>query len=218
MKNTMQKKTEISFAFIGLLFSGATAYFAYSIGSEQVRAAKIQYNPIFVFKKEYTKDHEKDVYITEYFSIENQGYPILTFKAVLDTVLTLKATNYIGKPLSKVTYYPIGYFTGQSSSSGGKGQLSMFIGDKNLSLMSDFINEVDSFNDKNSGKTIINYTTNTIIKISYIDVNDEHHDKYFIDEKPVDVNVYNKLKSQIEDMNALRKKDLKLFELLSHNE
>ncbi len=214
----MQKKTEILFSFIGLLFAGATAYFAYSIGSEQVRTAKIQYSPIFVFKKEYIKDKAKDVYDTEYLSIENQGYPILTFKAVLDTVLTLKLTDYRGKTPSKVMYYPIGYFDGQSSSSGGKGQLSMFIGNNNLWLMSDFQNEVSSFNEKNNGKKIINYVTNTIVKISYMEVNEERHDKYFIDEKPVNLEAYNRIKSQIEGVSDFRKSDLNLYKLIAHDE
>ncbi|MBP1018233.1 hypothetical protein J8628_15035 [Serratia fonticola] len=214
----MQKKAEFYFHLIGLILSGATAYFAYSIGSEQVRAAKIQYAPIFVFKKDYTKDYVNDVYKTEYLSIENQGYPILSFSAVLDTVLTLKLTEYSKKTPPKVMYYPTRYFDGQSSSSGGKGQLSMFIGNNNLWLMSDFQNEVGSFNEKNNGKRIVNYVTNTIVKISYIDANDEHHDKYFIDEKPVTLDAYNKLNSKIEGVSDLGKKDLNLYKLLSISE
>lgn len=214
----MQKKTEFFFTIMGLFFSGVTAYFAYSIGNEQVRAAKIQYAPIFVFKKEYTKDNVKDVYNTEYLSIENQGYPILTFNAVLDTILTLKLTEYKKKTPQKILYYPTSYFDGQSSSSGGKGELSMFIGTNNLWLMSDFEKEVSLFNEKNNGEKIVNYATNTIVKISYIDASDEHHEKYFLDEKPVTLDTYNSLKSKINGMSDLGKNDINLYKIFSTSE
>ena len=115
----MLKKIEVILVFIGVLFSGVTAYFAYSIGSEQVRAAKIQYAPIFVFKKEYTKDNINDDYNAEHLIIENQGYPILTFDVTLDTVLTMKLTEYQEKTPDKIMYYPIGYYDGKSSSREG---------------------------------------------------------------------------------------------------
>ncbi len=123
----MLKKIEVILVFIGVLFSGVTAYFAYSIGSEQVRAAKIQYAPIFVFKKEYTKDNINDDYNAEHLIIENQGYPILTFDVTLDTVLTMKLTEYQEKTPDKIMYYPIGYYDGKSSSSGGRGECRCFL-------------------------------------------------------------------------------------------
>lgn len=213
----MLKKIEVILVFIGVLFSGVTAYFAYSIGSEQVRAAKIQYAPIFVFKKEYTKDNINDDYNAEHLIIENQGYPILTFDVTLDTVLTMKLTEYQEKTPDKIMYYPIGYYDGKSSSSGGRGRMSMFFGNKNLRLMSDLEDEIISFNHENNRKKIIIYKTNNIMKISYIDVNDERHDKYYMDEMPVTSDTYNELKSKIENVSDYSKEDLKLNKLLTVN-
>ncbi|HCM9197740.1 TPA: hypothetical protein QH575_004403 [Enterobacter kobei] len=212
-KNTFEKAA-ILLSFVSVILSGVATYFAYGIGKEQVRAAKIQYSPIFTFKKEYTKNPSGDKYMTEYLSIENEGYPILAFKANLDTILILKITDYRTKPNTTEKYFPVNYFNGQSSSSGGKGQLSMFIGNENLWLLSRVESEMIDFNMKFSPKKIINYQTKTIVKISYIDASEESHEKYFIDEIPVQPQEYFSLKSKVKNIPNLSKNDLELNKLI----
>ncbi|WP_331842599.1 hypothetical protein [Pantoea agglomerans] len=201
-------------SLISLATSAVTTYLAYQIGSDQVKAAKIQFSPIFTFRKEYEKYEGREVYKTEYLSIENEGYPILNFDVSLDTILTLTITDYEERKNSKIIYFPTDYFLGKSSSSGGKGRLAFYIGNENLSLDNKMRQQISAYNQQNYQK-IINYSTNTLIKINYTDASEEQKIKYFIDQKSVNKDQYELIHSRIEGIPEIRMEQFNLQSLIS---
>jgi hypothetical protein len=215
-KNKLRKlNSGVIISSASLLTSLATAYFAYQIGTAQVNAQKIQYSPVFTFRKDYEKYEGKDIYKTEYLSVENEGYPILNFKVSLDTVLTLKLTDYNKAGSDIAISLPTDYFLGQSSSSGGKGRLAFFIGNENLSLDKKMNLQIANFNKENNFKKFIIQTTNTIVKIRYTDASEETKTKYFIDEQSVDRDEYEKIHSKIEGKKQFQLENFDLKSILS---
>lgn len=214
------KKHEPFISFIfglsTLISSAATVYLAKSIGDQQVQAQKIQFAPIFTFNKKY--DIENGIYETEYLTIENQGYPVLNFDAELDTVIQLKRTVYQPKIVEQKVSLPIDYFSGKSGSNGGKGELTMFIGFKNLSFGKKIQDDIIDYNHSHSPNEIINYETHTIVKITYVDAIDEHHTKYFVDQKITTKEVYDIIKGPIANIPDLDKEELKMPSIIKRLE
>jgi hypothetical protein len=180
------------------------------IGEEQVKAAKLQYSPIFTFRTEYEKDPSTDKYTTEFLSIENQGYPILNYQSELKTILTIKKSNLFDNTAEQERHFLIDYYIGKSSSNGGKGQMSFYVGHNNLSILDNLSDETQKYNKVNEFRSTVNYETNTIIKITYIDAADEPHSKFFIDGIMVDEKKYDNLHSKILSESILNREDITL--------
>lgn len=210
--NRIEPHINLIVSIASIVVAMTTAYLAKTIGDEQVRAAQIQYSPIFTFSSDYEKENE--TYKTEYLSIENQGYPILNFKPKLDTIITIKLTSYSPEIKVKSKALPINYYLGRSGVSGGKGKLTMFIGNENMGFAKELGREISKFNNENPNQDIINYDIDTIVKISYIDVLEEKKTKYYINQEAVTENEYQVISDKINSMPALGKEDLKLESLL----
>ncbi|MCW6023036.1 hypothetical protein K1Y37_09070 [Serratia marcescens] len=189
-----------------------TALLAKTIGDEQIRAAKIQYAPIFTFRSDY--EIENEIYKTEYLSIENEGYPILNFNPKLDTVITIRYTSYSPEIKTITISLPISYYLAKSGVSGGKGKLTMFIGDKNMGFAKNLGSEISEFNKNNKNQDIINYNIDTIVKISYVDASEEKKTKYYINQLAVTESEYFAIYDKINGIPALSRNDLTLENLL----
>ena len=112
-----------------ILLALATIYFTYTISEKQNRISKLEYSPLFVLEKDqlYTKDFIPTG--TDEIKITNEGYAVNNYSSDVDSILTI---YYSFNHQSKSLIYNLDYFSVMSHKSGGKGEMTSGIGEKNF--------------------------------------------------------------------------------------
>lgn len=164
---------------IPIVISLSTAYLTYMIGDNQSKISKLEYAPIFIFKKSLEYDENLKIYHTERLTISNEGYPIQNFDKVIHTFLLVKqyTDQEIKEKIIPINYFWIGY-----TANGGKGKLSELFGKNNNSHFFELSQEIIEFNQNNRDKTINISLINTA-KLIYIEADGSIKESYYKDEK-----------------------------------
>lgn len=164
-----------------LIITASQSYLAY----KQYQAAKLAYSPIFIFRKDFTKNASTKNYETESLKVFNMGYPINSYTAKEESYLKIIKKTY-NSDRNELRFIPITYYAAQVTYSGGKDEMGNFIGTNDNN--SDFANLFWGINKMNLARKTEDpsYEIELVqsMSISYSDIEGEEYTKYYLDFKP----------------------------------
>lgn len=173
-----------------LIIAGAQSYIAY----KQYEASKLSFSPIFVFQEDLIKRDGSEKYDNENLKIINMGYPINNYSS--KEYIFIKATKKVIKEsvIKKSILIPVNYYAASFSNTGGKDTMETFIGmDNNM----DYVNLSWSVNALGEKKVVTGpfYDIGLIkaFEITYSDIEGIEHKKYFINQRPVNNDIFTSL-------------------------